>query len=106
LQELVEEIERYYNSSNMHPISSIGLELKDSPMSDHPEVPRVEFNEDGESMNVKEATARFLRILSELEEHACNGEQVYNLRIVVRACDCDYSLTGHDPECVLHGDKS
>jgi hypothetical protein len=74
-------------------------------VSDHPEVPRVEMNEDGESMNVEQAVVRFRRILAELGEHACNGEQVYNLHIVVRACDCDSDITGRDDYCPLHGTK-
>jgi hypothetical protein len=75
-------------------------------MSSNPEVPRVEMNEDGESMNIEGAVARFRRILAELEEHCPNGEQVYNLHIVVRACDCDSDISGRDDYCPLHGDKS
>jgi hypothetical protein len=75
-------------------------------VSDHPEVPRVEMNEDGESMNVEQAVARFRRILGELEEHCMNGEQVYSLHIVVRQCDCDSDIRGRDAYCPLHGDKS
>lgn len=76
-------------------------------MSDHPEVPRVEFNVDGESMNKKEAVERFLRILAELEEHAAvSGQERYSLLIEVRPCDCESDIRGRDVYCPLHGDKT
>lgn len=36
-------------------------------MSDHPEVPRVEFDDSGYSMNKDEAVARFRRLLDTAE---------------------------------------
>jgi len=76
-------------------------------VSDHPEVPRVEFNFDGESMNVEEAVNRFRRLLTEgAKVVESRGEEVISLQVNMRACDCDYSLDGRDKECALHGDKT
>lgn len=74
-------------------------------MSDHPEIPRVEFNLDGEGMNVEQAVARFRRIIAELAEHAAeSGQERYSLLIEVRPCDCDSDIRGRDDYCPLHGD--
>lgn len=75
-------------------------------VSDHPETPRVEFNGDGESMNVAQAIDRLRRIIAELAEHTTESwmEEDYNLKITVRSCDCGFDIRGRDEHCVLHGD--
>lgn len=74
-------------------------------MSDHPEVPRIEFNQDGVSLNIEEAVARFRDQLlrwSRIVEH--QGDSTFLLHIGMRPCDCDSSLFGLDPNCYLHGE--
>jgi len=71
-------------------------------VSDHPEVPRVEFNGDGESMNVEQAVERFRQSLITLP----HGTTYFKVNVAVRPCDCDSDITGRDAYCVLHGDKS
>lgn len=78
-------------------------------MSDHPEVPRVEFNDNGESLNVEQAVAKFREILRHGKGHydfGMKGEYHIKLNIVMRPCDCDSALDGRDEYCPLHGDKS
>ena len=66
------------------------------------ELPRVEFNDDGESMNVAQAVARFHRLLTSKP-----GFEFYtDLKICVRRCDCPETLDGLDEYCPLHGDKA
>jgi len=69
-------------------------------MSDHPEIPRVEFNEDGESMNVEQAVERFRRMLVTLP----HGTSYFKINVEVRPCDCDSDIRGRDDYCPLHGD--
>jgi hypothetical protein len=78
-------------------------------MSDHPEVPRVEFDESGYSMNKEEAVARFRRLLETAEERMLQKESgwaAFSIKVEIRPCDCDSTLAGHDEYCALHGDKS
>lgn len=74
-------------------------------MSDHPDVPRVMFDDDGESMNVEEAVAKFRRYL---EDGTLRHDGRFNLllQIQVRPCDCEDDISGRDSGCPLHGDKS
>jgi hypothetical protein len=77
-------------------------------MSDHPETPRVEFNDDGLSLNIEEAVEEFRRRLLKwkavVEE---TGEAVtFEGLFRMRPCDCEESLSGRDEHCPLHGDKT
>lgn len=72
-------------------------------MSDSHEVPRVEFNDDGRSMNIDEAVAAFRDILR--SKLVTVSDQRFALSIVMRPCDCDTTLDGRDQHCPLHGDK-
>lgn len=74
-------------------------------MSDHPDVPRVEFNSDGMSMNIEEAVDEFRRILLDFaEDQVPIGPVKFRLNIEMRECDCDSDITGRDEGCPLHGD--
>lgn len=75
-------------------------------MSDHPEVPRVSFNDDGESMNLERAVERFREMLEVYAGWASRGTQTFALTVEVRPCDCDSTLEGRDEGCPLHGDPS
>lgn len=75
-------------------------------MSDHPEVPRVEFDFDGESMNVEQAVERFRRLLLSENRKADGHQWAVYLHITLRPCDCETTLSGLDEYCPLHGDKS
>jgi len=75
-------------------------------VSEHPEVPRVEFNFDGESMNVEEAVERFRRLLVSENTKAEGHQWAFNVHVTLRPCDCDETLSGRDEYCPLHGDKS
>lgn len=76
-------------------------------MSDHPEVPRFTFNDDGESLNLEEAVAKFRRQLESVSALvAKHGVIEHAVIIEARPCDCESSLSGHDPYCPLHGDRS
>ncbi len=79
-------------------------------MSDHPEVPRVEFDGDGESMCVEVAVERFRRLLQQrAQKHLVERESgwtAFSLKIEIRVCDCDSALNGRDEYCPLHGDKA
>jgi hypothetical protein len=70
-------------------------------MSDHPEVPRVEFDEDGESMNIEQAVKRFRELL----ELSPGWERNVVLKVAIRPCDCDSDIRGRDSFCALHGDE-
>jgi hypothetical protein len=76
-------------------------------MSDHPEVPRVEFDDDGESMNVEQAVAKFRRLLTDMltDLPGC-GVIEHSIKIEMRPCDCDSDIRGRDSYCPLHGDKA
>lgn len=78
-------------------------------MSDHPEVPRVEFYGDGHSMNIRSAVSRFDAILKmRAAEMAEQGLDTFSFEVAVdiRPCDCDSDIRGRDDYCPLHGDKS
>ena len=78
-------------------------------MSDHPEVPRVEFYGDGHSMNMRSAVSRFDSILKiqalDMAEAGLDSVE-FTVSVTIRACDCDSTLEGRDSYCPLHGDKS
>jgi len=78
-------------------------------VSDHPEVPRVEFYGDGLSMNVEQAVERFRNLLhiaaNDLSEQELETWD-FKVDVNVRPCDCDSDIRGRDEYCVLHGDKS
>lgn len=75
-------------------------------MSDHPEVPRVEFNATGDSMNIEQAVDRFRQMLLDGEEKIQDLEFVFSVQVRIRPCDCDDTFTGRDEYCPLHGDKA
>ena len=75
-------------------------------MSDHPEVPRVEFNFDGFSMNVEEAVEAFRRLIKTEEAKADGFQWAFSVHVTLRPCDCEHSLSGRDDYCVLHGTKA
>ena len=72
-------------------------------MSDHPEVPRVEFDFDGESMNVEQAVERFRRLLQTEEAKAGGHQWAFSVHVTLRPCDCEYDIRGRDEYCPLHG---
>ena len=76
-------------------------------MSDHPEIPRVEFHGDGHSMNVEEAVERFRAMLTDYaEQMTASGfpNWGFALEVELRPCDCEETLEGFDDACPLHGD--
>ncbi len=78
-------------------------------MSDHPEVPRVTFDDDGESMSVEGAVERFRRLLKAHEFILQANEYdkwEFTLTVEMRPCDCDHDINGRDEYCPLHGDKA
>lgn len=70
------------------------------------ETPRVEFNDDGESMDIDQAVERFRDLLETIAND--NGDDFTEieriLKIVVRPCDCAETLAGRDEFCPLHGE--
>ena len=79
-------------------------------MSDHPEVPRVEFHADGHSMNIRQAVSRFQSILlthakDYLEDRKLDKFE-FTLTVEIRTCDCESDIRGRDDYCPLHGDKA
>lgn len=78
-------------------------------MSDHPEVPRVTFSDDGDSMSIEQAVERFREILKATEQVYLQSEQHdkwrFKLQVEIRPCDCDHSFSGRDEYCPLHGDE-
>lgn len=69
-------------------------------MSDHPEVPRVVFNDDGESMNVEQAVERFrLFLLADP-----GNVSTFTVEVEVNPCDCHQDIRGRSDICPLHGD--
>jgi len=72
-------------------------------VSDHPEVPRVEFDGDGESMNVEQAVKRFRKFIADVETGYIGH---FTMRVEVRPCDCGSDIRGRDAYCPLHGDQS
>jgi hypothetical protein len=76
----------------------------------HPEVPRVEFNGNGLSMNIEEAVTEFRRLLLAYKGQAKGldvGESVgMAVKFRVYPCDCDSALSGRDEYCPLHGDSA
>ena len=78
-------------------------------MSDHPEVPRVEFFGDGHSMNIRQAVSRFhalLQVRAGEMADAGSSHLEWSFKIVLRPCDCDSDIRGRDDYCPLHGDKA
>lgn len=76
-------------------------------MSDHPEVPRVTFNDDGYSMNVEDAVAAFRRLLRQTATDMAKAgfdNWGFTLEIEIRSCDCGDDIRGRDSGCPLHGD--
>lgn len=70
-------------------------------MSDHPEVPRVTLNDDGESLNIEEAVEAFRKMLLANVGRRWAG---FAVKVEMRECDCDLDLSGRDDYCPLHGD--
>jgi hypothetical protein len=59
-------------------------------VSDHPEVPRVVFNDDGESMNVEQAVERFrLFLLADP-----GNVSTFTVEVEVNPCDCHQDIRG------------
>jgi hypothetical protein len=78
-------------------------------VSDHPEVPRVEFYGDGHSMNVEEAVERFRTMLTDYTAQMNESgfdNWGFQVEVEIRACDCDSDIRGRDDYCPLHGDKT
>lgn len=73
-------------------------------MSDHPDVPRVEFDDNGRSMDIEWAVNEFRALLQEKAKLVPQGDLTFTLTIEMRQCDCDESFTGRDDGCPLHGD--
>ena len=78
-------------------------------MSNHSEIPRIEFGSTGVSMNTEQAKVRFEEILRGYErEYLQEGGETdieINIVLTLRPCDCDQMITGHDDYCPLHGDN-
>lgn len=69
-------------------------------MSEHPEVPRVTFDDDGWSMNIEQAVERFREFLT-----ADPGNvSTFTVEVEVRPCDCHHDIRGRSEVCPLHGD--
>jgi len=71
------------------------------------ETPRVEFNDDGLSMDIDEAVERFRDLLETIANDNADGDYTEIeriLKIVVRPCDCAETLAGRDDYCPLHGE--
>lgn len=76
-------------------------------MSDHPEVPRVEFDDSGYSMNKEEAVERFRHLLDTAEKEMQDGRwSNFDVKVTIRPCDCDSDINGRDKHCPLHGAKA
>ena len=78
-------------------------------MSDHPEVPRVTFDDDGDSMNIEQAVERFRsRLLDNTAQMNKSGfdNWGFQVEVEIRTCDCDSTLSGRDEYCPLHGDRT
>lgn len=78
-------------------------------MSDHPEIPRVEFYGDGHSMNIRSAVSRFDSILkiqaADMAEMGLDKVE-FAITVEIRPCDCASDIRGRDSFCPLHGDKA
>lgn len=78
-------------------------------MSDHPEVPRVEFYGNGHSMSIRSAVSRFDAILkiqaADMAEMKLDKVE-FTITIEIRPCDCDSDIRGRDSSCPLHGDEA
>lgn len=73
-------------------------------MSDHPEIPRIMFNDDGESMNFEQAVARFRELLEEMRRDIPEyGVIEHRLTVEMKICDCDQDIRGRSEICPLHG---
>ena len=73
-------------------------------MSDHPEIPRIMFNDDGEGMNFEQAVARFRELLEEMRRDLpAYGVIEHSLTVEMKICDCDQDIRGRSEICPLHG---
>jgi hypothetical protein len=78
-------------------------------MSDHPEVPRIEFYGDGYSMNVEQAVDRFRSMLTDYTKQMNESgldNWGFSVEVEIRSCDCDSDIRGRDDGCPLHGDPT
>lgn len=71
----------------------------------HPEVPRVEFDDDGVSMNIEQAVERFRHLLRDGSNTVAeiDGSFEFTVGVKMRPCDCDSDIRGRDESCPLHG---
>lgn len=73
-------------------------------MSDQVNLPRVEFNDDGLSMDVEQAVERFRAQVEKWQDIVTGqGESTFHLTVKMRPCDCGETLSGIDEHCPEHG---
>lgn len=74
-------------------------------MSDQINLPRVEFNGNGLSMDIDQAVSKFREILEHGQGHFPFGYDSYRIKLNVemRPCDCSETLEGIDEHCPEHG---